>query len=527
MNFKYRNLFLTLVVVAISTTSCFNDLDIVPIDEDYDTSEIIYRNPDSYKQVLAKLYAGFALTGQSGPAGDGDIKGFDEGFSSYLRQYWVSQELTTDEAVNAWINDIGLEDFHQMDWDAGNGFVAGMYNRIYFQIPLCNELIREAADDKLSFREIPAATQDEIRIFKEEARFLRALSYWHALDLFENVPFITEEDGVGAFFPEQTNAVDLFNYIESELLDVVTKLPAPRQNEYARADQAAAWMLLAKLYLNAETYIGTPKYTEAITYSKKIIDAGYSLEANYEHLFLADNHNSSEIIFPIAFDGQNTQTWGGMTYLIHAAIGGDIMVPADYGVNNGWWGNRTTKALVEKFDTNSTDNRMLFFKDGQNYEINNIGTFTDGWGIAKYKNLTSTGEQGGHNEHPDTDFPMFRLADTYLMYAEAVLRGGSGGSEGEALGYINDIRTRSSIGTISSADLTLDFILDERARELYWEGHRRTDLIRFGKFTNDTYLWPWKGDTKEGQAVDDKYNLFPIPNPDLGANPNLKQNDGY
>jgi hypothetical protein len=526
MTFKYKNLFLTLLVIVIAMTSCFNDLDIVPLDEDYNTSEIVYRDAASYKQVLAKLYAGFALTGQNGPAGNGDLKGIDEGFSSYLRQYWVSQELSTDEAINSWINDTGLEDFHQMDWNANNGFVAGMYNRIYFQIPLCNELIREAADDKLSFREIPATTQDEIRGFKEEARFLRALSYWHALDLFQNVPFITEEDGIGAFFPEQTNATDLFNYIESELLDLETKLPAPRQNEYARADQAAVWMLLAKLYLNAEIYIGTAKYTEAITYSKKIIDAGYSLEANYEHLFLADNHNSSEVIFPIAFDGQNTQTWGGMTFLIHAAIGGS-MVASDYGVNNGWAGNRTTKALVEKFDTNSTDTRMLFVRDGQNYESTGFFTFTDGWGIAKYKNLTSTGEQGGHNEHPDTDFPMFRLADAYLMYAEAILRGGSGGDEGAALGYVNDIRIRADTTTIASSDLTLDFILDERARELYWEGHRRTDLIRFNKFTGSDYIWPWKGNLLEGQGVDNKYNLFPIPNPDLGANPNLKQNDGY
>jgi starch-binding outer membrane protein, SusD/RagB family len=526
MVFNNKNLFLTLVVLAISTTACFDDLNIVPIDEDFNTSEIIYRDEASYKQVLAKLYSGLALTGQKGPAGDGDLKGFDEGFSSYLRQYWVSQELTTDEAVNAWVNDIGLEDFHQMDWDANNGFVSGMYNRIYFQIPLCNEFIRETTDEKLAFREIPSAAQDEIRIYREEARFLRALSYWHALDLFQNVPFITEENGVGAFFPNQTNAAALFNYIETELIDVATKLPAPRQNEYGRADQAAAWMLLAKLYLNAETYIGTPKYTETITYTKKIIEAGYSLQANYEHLFLADNHNSTETIFPITFHGQNTQTWGGMTYLVHAAIGGD-MSPADYGVNNGWWGNRTTKALVEKFDTNSTDARMLFVKDGQSYEISNIGTFIQGWGIAKFKNITSTGAVGSHNEHPDTDFPMFRLADAYLMYAEAVLRGGSGGDAATALGYVNDIRSRSNAGTIAAGDLTLDFILDERARELYWEGHRRTDLIRYNKFTTNAYLWPWKGNASEGQAVDNKFNVFPIPASDLGANPNLTQNSGY
>ena len=529
MKLQYRNLLLILVAVVISTTSCFNDLDIVPVDEDYNTSEVVYRNPDSYRQVLAKLYAGLAVTGQQGPAGQGDIVGFDEGFSSYLRQYWVCQELTTDEAVNAWVNDIGLEDFHQMDWDANNGFVAGMYNRIFYQIPLCNEYIRETTDEKLNFRDIATSIQDEVKVFREEARFLRALSYWHGLDLFKNVPFVDETRGVGAYFPTQNTPEELFNWIEAELLDIETKLPAPQQNEYGRVDQAGAWMLLAKLYLNAEVYIGQAKYTECLTYVNKIIAAGYSLEADYEHLFLTDNHNSNEIIFPVTFDGLSTQTWGGMTYLIHAAIGGS-MVPGDYGVDNGWFGNRTTKALVEKFDTNSTDARMLFYTDGQNYEINNIGTYNDGWGLIKFKNISSDGTPGSDITHPDTDFPMFRLADAYLMYAEAVKRGGSGGDEATALAYVNALRERAygdASSHITAGDLTLSFILDERARELNWEGHRRTDLIRYGLFTTGDYLWPWKGGVKDGQSVDNKFNIFPIPNSDLGANPELDQNDGY
>jgi hypothetical protein len=130
----------------------------------------------------------------------------------------------------------------------------------------------------------------------------------------------------------------------------------------------------------------------------------------------------------------------------------------------------------------------------------------------------------------DIDFPVFRLADAYLMYAEAVLRGGSGGTVAEATGYINELRERAygdDSGNISDLELNLDFVLDERARELYWECHRRTDLIRFGKFSESEYVWPWKGGVKDGVSTSARYDVFPIPSSDLAANPNLDQNDGY
>ena len=128
----------------------------------------------------------------------------------------------------------------------------------------------------------------------------------------------------------------------------------------------------------------------------------------------------------------------------------------------------------------------------------------------------------------------FRLAEMYLIYAEAVLRGGSGGDANTALMYINKIRGRaydnnpnSTAGNITPSELDLDFILDERARELMWEGFRRTDLIRYNRFTTSDYLWSWKGGVRNGAAVDSKFRLFPIPTTDLLANPNLKQNPGY
>ncbi|WP_346862466.1 RagB/SusD family nutrient uptake outer membrane protein [uncultured Draconibacterium sp.] len=731
--FKYISIIVLATLFAI--TSCVNDLDTVPIDEDVVTSETVYEDANNYINVLAKLYAGLAVSGQQGPSGMNDLSGLDEGFGQYLRALWYAQQLTTDEAVIGW-NDATLRDFHDMDWSSTDGFITNLYYRIFYQVSLCNEFIRETTPEKLDGRNISGSIRTDIELYRSEARFLRALSYYHAVDLFGSVPFVTEEDNVGAFFPEQISRADLFAYVESELLAVENELSAPRSVDYGRADQAAVWMLLAKLYLNAEVYTGQAKYSEAATYSEKVINAGYSLESDYTHLFLADNNTSNEIIFPIIQDGANIRTWGGTTFLVHAPVGGS-MSPAEFGIDGGWSGLRTTKQFVGKFldletlapklksakvdypviyvpggyqsgsgysegdwapdvaptlgsvnsDSNyegyiyfadaaefkftagpnwdlnwgddggdgslepnganlsvaeggyyklnvntadltysiaktdwgiigsatangwdsdqnmefdaetktwiaeldlsageikfranddwainygddgadgvlgagaaniaiaeagsykitmklespdytytvekfSSDSRALFYTEGQNLEIEDLFEFTEGYAITKWRNITSTGETGVDLTHPDTDFPMFRLADAYLMYAEAVVRGG-GGSMSNAVSYVNELRERAygdDFGNMTEADLTLDFILDERARELYWEGHRRSDLIRFGKFTSSNYVWAWKGAVKEGVGVDDKYKLFPLPASDVGANPNLTQTTGY
>ena len=525
--FNYKKLSVLLLGVLLSFSSCFSDLDTTPLDPDEITSEVIFSNSASYKQFLAKIYAGLALSGQQGPAGQPDISGIDEGFSTYVRQYWKAQELSTDEAVIAW-NDGNIHDYEQQDWDAANEFVTAMYNRIMYQITLCNEFIRESEKEKLDLRNVDDATRADMPFFRAEARFMRALSYWHGLDMFRNMPFVTEEDKIGAFFPEQTNAQDLFNYIESELLAIESELVAAKSNEYGRADQAAAWMVLAKLYLNAEVYVGQSYYDQCITYCKKIIDSGYALDEEYQALFRADNDESTGLIFPVIFDGEVSKTWGGMTFVIHAAVGGS-MDPADSGIDGGWGGTRTTSAHVAKFDT-LNDGRAMFYTDGQSLEIEDVANFTEGYAITKFTNLDKNGNVGSDLTFPDTDFPMFRLADAYLMYAEAVVRGGNGGDIGTAVGYVNALRERGfgdSSGNITNGDLTLDFILDERARELYWECHRRTDLIRFGRFSETDYLWPWKGNAADGESRPALYDVFPIPSTDLAANPNLKQNTGY
>ncbi|HKK11311.1 MAG TPA: RagB/SusD family nutrient uptake outer membrane protein, partial [Flavobacteriaceae bacterium] len=427
-------------------------------------------------------------------------------------------------------NDGTIKDLHYQNWTPGNEFIRTMYDRIMYQISLANEFIRQTTDDKLSSRGVDASLQAEIKTYRAEARFMRALSYYHALDLYRNPPFVTDEDIVGAFLPEQTNAQDLFNYIESELLAIDADLVAPGQNEYGRADKAAAWMLLANLYLNAEVYTGTERYADAKMEVEKVINSNqYSLDPNYQHLFMADNNLSPEIIFPIISDGLHVQSYGGMAFMVHAPIGGS-MVPQDYGVGSGWAGVRTTPSFVEKFPgmENSDDGREMFYTDGQTLEIANITNFTDGYTAPKYKNIDSNGSPGADPDFPDTDFPMFRLGEAYLIYAETTLRGG-GGDTNTALGYINMLRERAygdTSGNISASDLTLDFILNERARELYWECHRRTDLIRFGQFSSSG-IWSWKGKVQTGTTTEAFRDVFPIPTSDLSANPNLEQNPGY
>lgn len=529
---------ISILILLLTSLSIFwsCDLTLEPVDPNVSTEGDLFNSEEAYKQALAKIYASYAISGQTGGGGGNpDIAGIDENFGNYLRQYWGLQELSTDEAIIAW-DDATIKNFHWHTWAPNDVFNSALYSRIFYSITLANEFIRIVDKASISSNELPR--------FKAEARFLRALSYYHAIDMFGNVPFVTEEDVPGFFLPERITRADLFNYIESELIDLESELVTAGANEYARADQAAAWMLQAKLYLNAEVYIGQPKYTEALTALNKVLGAGFSIDASYQRVFAADNEDSPEIIFPIAFDGQNTQQYGGMTFLLHASNGGGMPLN---GIDGGWGGIRAIQDLAYKFNvvesdftvgdpefTTIADTRGMFYfnPDSWQWDIDNVGTFTHGVGVTKFKNVTSTGGDAP-NAHPtfvSTDFPMFRLGDAYLMYAESVVRGGTGGDMATAVGYVNELRQRAygdNSGDITSTDLTLDFILDERARELYWEGHRRTDLIRFSVFTGGNYVWEWKGNAQAGAASESYRDLYPIPTNDLNANPNLEQNPGY
>jgi hypothetical protein len=495
------------------------------------SSSNIFAEPGSYKQFLAKIYGGLALTGQSGPDGNRDIEAIDEGFSHYLRVHWMLSELPTDEAVLGW-GDPGIPELNTQLWASANAWTTAMYYRILFQVAMANEFLRETTDAKLASRGLTGPILTEIKQYRAEARFLRALSYWHAVDMYGNVPLVTEATEVGKTPPDQATRADIYAFTVAELNAIRSELPAAGTGQYGRADQGAVAMLLAKLYLNAAVYTGTPRYNEARTEAERVIGASYQIDPNFRRIFGADNHTSREIIFAVPFDGDKTRTWGGMTFLTHASVGNQ-MNAADYGLDGGWWGLRLKPEILPLFPGNggpaSPDKRSaFFFSAGQTVGIGSISDFTNGIAAPKFTNIKSTGGAGVNSTFPDTDFPMFRLADAYLIYAEAVTRGG-GGSRATALGYINQLRQRAygnASGNITDAQLTTDFILDERARELLWEGHRRTDLIRYGKFTT-AGIWAWKGNVQAGRTTEAFRNLFPIPATDLIANPKLKQNTGY
>ena len=626
-----KNIFKKLIfVLSLSAiiTSCHDDLNQSPIDPDSFTEEDVFANVDEARGALAKLYASLALTGQQGPAGNADIADIDEGFSQFSRMLFNLNEITTDHAVVGW-GDPGLPDLHGMYWSSSNDFTEAMYYRLAQEVTFCNSFIMNASN----------LSGDEVQTFIAEARFLRAYAYYNLLDLYGNVPITTV---ISTELPTQSSRTEVFNFIEEELLAIEPSLAAA--NEYGRVDKIAAHALLSRLYLNAEVWTGQARYNECVTYSENVMNSSYSINMNdangngtaYDELFLADNGSNgaqNEFIFALNFDGLQSQTWGGTTFLVHAAIGGN-MNPSDFGVNGGWAGLRTTKNLVNQFsvdidDLNNSlgpqsdwglvgnatpngwngpdlemyetgsnqfaiyadltagemkfrynedwgvnygdngadgtleggganiaisssgtyyvtmdlnnntytispftaDQRGMFHSSGQNLEIETIPPFTDGYAVTKFKNIDSNGNQGNDSSGTwcDTDIPLIRLAEIYLNYAEAVLRGG-GGDLNTAAARINELRERAygnSSGNITSSDLDLQFVLDERSKELYWEGQRRTDLVRYNQFTTAAYLWPFKGNEQTGVSVDSYRNLFPLPSNVISINPNLSQNEGY
>ena len=501
------------------TASCTGDLDVTPIDPNLDTPENLLTSTEVYNQQLAKCYSGLAVSSPDGDSGSPDIEGIDGGFGQYLRALYNVQELPTDEAVIGW-NDQTLKDLHGLQWTSSDVFVSACYSRVFYQISICNEVMRRIDQS--------GSNDALMQQYRAEARALRGLSYLHAIDLFGNVPFTDETTEVGGSNPQQISRAELFAWLEKDMKECADQLPA--NPEKYRCGKGMAYMILAKLYLNAKVYTGQDKYKECADYCQKIIDLGYKLESatNWSKLFCADNDQflgvGHELIFSVYQDHINTQAYGGTTYIINAMVGGKMSY-ADYGLGgNGWGGIRVTPQFVDKFD--SADQRATFFTTGQDKEIKDISDFTSGYAFTKYTNLKANGTTiDGANSFPDTDFPMFRLGDVYLMLAECQV---VGGIQCDGIARFNDIRERAGVAKIDNP--TRANILDERARELAWECHRRTDLVRFGLLTSGDYLWSHKGmnsNVGTPHGVDAKYNLYPLASSDVISNPNLKQNTGY
>ena len=518
-NIKFKLLAFA-AVVMLSTQSCLRDLDTEP-KYDMTLEYILQQDPKAVEGMLSRLYASFALSSVKGP-GDSDISGADPGESPFIRGLVNLQDFTADGMKNRW-GDNGLDQLTTTsNWTDNNKFFKYAYDRIYYTVPQATNLILIMKSDNVKYE-----NKEQV---VSELRFLRALSYYYLIDLFGKGVLVNDETFNTSTPLQEASRTELFTFVETELKDIEGKLPA--QNSYARANKSAARMLLAKLYLNAEVYTGTPRYNDAASYINKVIsEGGYQLEGNFRKNFSADNNTSKEIIFPLIADAASSQSFGNTTYIVNGSISTDTMTPADFGATDGWAGHRATKAWYGLFAgsaaglQSSPDVRAkLFWSAGHNWEMNDYKTWTDGFPSDKFWNKNSDGS-GSATSFSSTDFPLFRLSDAYLIYAECAVRGAAGTSMGQAITYFNQVRTRAGAPVVSV--LSLDEVLNERGRELGLEGVRRQDLIRFGKFTGGSYLWPWKGGVKNGAAISDNYKLFPIPSTALQANPNLTQNPGY
>ncbi|AXG74137.1 RagB/SusD family nutrient uptake outer membrane protein [Flavobacterium arcticum] len=511
-----KKIILGISALVLLFVSCTDDLDTKPKVES-SLENLLAQDPNAVEGLLSKMYGTFALSGASGP-GSSDISGPDPGETAFLRSIINLQDFTADGMKNRWGDD-GLDQLTTTsDWNGNNKFFNYLYDRVYYIVPQTTNII-------LALDNVDVENEAQI---VSELRFIRSLAYYYMIDCFGK-GVIVNESNYGSTAPlEEATRTEMFEYVESELLAIETDMPV--SNSYGRANKAVVRMLLAKLYLNAEVYTGQNRYDDALTYVSLVInEGGYTLSDNFVSNFSADNDTSTEIIFPLIADPVVSQSYGNTTYIVNGSLSTETMSIVDFGATGGWTGHRATKAWYSLFGDleTSADNRAeLFWTEGHNYEMEDYKEWVDGYPSTKFRNTAFNGASTA-TEFSPTDFPLFRLADAYLMYAECVKRGAAGGSESQALDYVNDVRTRSNATAITAADLTLDFILDERARELNLEGHRRTDLIRFGKFTGGSYLWPWKGGAVGGAAIPSAYNVFPIPQSALEANQNLTQNTGY
>ncbi len=514
---------LGIILLGFLINSCSNELNTTPEIED-SLENLLRKDPNAIQGLVSRLYAGLSLTSNNGP-GESDLEGPDKGETGFLRGILNLEDFSADCMKNRWGDD-GLDQLTTTsEWNDVNKFFRYFYDRVYITVPNCNNIIKAINTTNIN---------NKVQ-YISELRFIRSLAYFYMIDCFGKGILATENDLGSVNLKSESTRIEMFNYVEKELLEI--ELTIPQQNGYGRANKAVVQMLLAKLYLNAAVYTGTPRFNDAAIYTSKVIGGGYSLAPDFNSLFEADNNITlakNEIIFPLICDSEVTQSYSNTTYLVNGSLFAATMTPADYGVKeNGWGGHRATKALYKFYGNTaaaveaSTDVRASgLWTSGHSYEMNNYKTWSDGFPYAKFKNKKSIGNQP-LTVFSSTDFPLYRLADAYLMYAECALRGASNANLGTALGYVNAIRTRSNATTISVSEMDLQFILDERSRELTMEGHRRTDLIRFGQFTGSTYLWPWKGNLKDGRGIPEHYKLYPIPKTARQANPNLTKTEGY
>lgn len=539
--------YIYILVCSLSLASCVRDLDTLPLNATDPISEYVYGNSEeAYLMGLTRLYFQFATNDLT------DLQSMDGGASELIRAFWSVQETPTDEVKCSWGNDAWVRDLNTNTWsDAQNDAVYAVYVRTLQGISYVNEYLRQTESSKLQERGVDASLAAKISEFRAEARFIRAYLYWMALDAFGSVPFITENSPIsGAYYPRQASRQDIFNYCINELEDLISDsspLPQPR-HLYPRADKGAASGLLARMYLNAEVYTGTPMWSQAKDMCQSIFQMGYALCPDYAYLFRGDNGQNlqarNEFLWTIDYSNANTQSYGGTFYLMAAALAATDITDSSRpnGQRHGWAGLRVPYEFVQKhydvtgqnyqtgeYETADARGRIFYIKGRHQSMEDNLYDYMYGWSCLKFNNIPhdQTNESflatSAIKDFSDADFPMIRLAEIYLIYAEACMRLGDAS---EAMPYIEELALRA--GVQPPADITEEFLVEERGRELMWESHRRTDLIRFGLFHTDEYLWPYKGgDGFAGQAFPEYKCIFAIPPTELSTNPYLIQNPGY
>ena len=563
------------VSLALGLSSCVGDLDLLPNDPNQLTADKFAENPEEYiMQVMAKCYSGMAVSGQTGPDGSSDISGLDGGTSQYTRALYMLQEFTTDESKWIW-PDAGVVDLVTNTWGNGNVNIFGTYSRLYVHIAICNDFLRLAnslGDYGISPDAELQATIDQ---YKLEARALRAMSYYWALDLFGNASFIDETSPAGTS-PVQYTRQELYDWLVTELEDLVATFPTTTPI-YGRVGIDGVEALLARVYLNAEVYTGTAAYDKCSQHCANIIARhqgegfrGSGLVPVYMYLFCGDNDEYmpggggvNEILWGIPYDSENIQPYGGSMFLCAAGISNltwdandAIMTATDYGMSAQWGCLHATSQFSDKFQSDRDLRWAMWCKEQQGFSKanTNFSTFTDGYGVVKFTNLlkgnvtdpsgwdmndntknwssanggiyATDGSAARADNFPDTDLPLIRLADVYLMYTEAYIMGHAGDAT-NALNYVNLVRARANEPNWTAGDLTADNILDERCRELYWELTRRSDLVRHGKFSGSAYNWSWKNNEANGASIAETMDLFPIPANVISAQPEFEQNPGY
>lgn len=563
------------VSLALGLSSCVGDLDLLPNDPNQLTADKFAENPEEYiMQVMAKCYSGMAVSGQTGPDGSSDISGLDGGTSQYTRALYMLQEFTTDESKWIW-PDAGVVDLNTNTWGNGNVNIFGTYSRLYVHIAICNDFLRLAnslGDYGISPDAELQATIDQ---YKLEARALRAMSYYWALDLFGNASFIDETSPAGTS-PVQYTRQELYDWLVTELEDLVATFPTTTPI-YGRVGIDGVEALLARVYLNAEVYTGTAAYDKCSQHCANIIARhqgegfrGSGLVPVYMYLFCGDNDEYmpggggvNEILWGIPYDSENIQPYGGSMFLCAAGISNltwdandAIMTATDYGMSAQWGCMHATSQFSDKFQSDRDLRWAMWCKEQQGFSKanTNFSTFTDGYGVVKFTNLlkgnvtdpsgwdmndntknwssanggiyATDGSAARADNFPDTDLPLIRLADVYLMYTEAYIMGHAGDAT-NALNYVNLVRARANETNWTASDLTADNILDERCRELYWELTRRSDLVRHGKFSGSAYNWSWKNNEANGASIAETMDLFPIPANVISAQPEFEQNPGY